>query len=311
LQFSIVGDAVMPDKEFGTVSLSDYTNAGKWLVFFWYPLDFTFVCPTEICAYGDRVTEFQAIGCEVLGASCDSKHTHLAWVNTLRSNGGLGDMQIPLLADFDKTIANKYGVLINRGGDAGIPCRAVFIIDPTGTVRHITMNDPPVGRNVDETLRLVKGYQYTDEHGEVCPANWTPGDATMVADPKASKSYFANVADTDGSTAGAPGTVAEVNDANAFQASINASGLTVVDYWAPWCKNCKSILPSVQKFAIENPSVAFIKVNIEGSEELKELGDQNGVGTLPSFQFFKGGMKVGEWSGSKADGLQKALSQYI
>ena len=83
---------------------------------------------------------------------------------------------------------------INRGGDAGIPCRAVFIIDPTRTVRHITMNDPPVGRNVDETLRLVKGYQYTDEHGEVCPANWTPGDATMVADPKKSKEgYFSKM----------------------------------------------------------------------------------------------------------------------
>jgi alkyl hydroperoxide reductase subunit AhpC len=191
---AFVCDAVLPNEEFSTISLSDYTSAGKWLVLFYYPLDFTFVCPTEIIGYSEAASQFQAIGCEVLAASCDSKHSHLAWMKTPRSEGGLGKMQIPILADFDKTIATEYGCLLEGGGDNGVPCRALFIIDPTGTVRHITMNDPPVGRNVDETLRLVKGYQYTDEHGEVCPANWTPGDATMVADPKKSKEgYFSKM----------------------------------------------------------------------------------------------------------------------
>jgi peroxiredoxin (alkyl hydroperoxide reductase subunit C) len=153
--------------------------------------DFTFVCPTEITAFGDRQPEFEKANCQVIAASCDNEFTHLAWVNTARSNGGLGPMKIPIVADFSKEIATKYGVLHTDG----VPFRTSFIISPTGVLRQITMNDNPVGRNVDETLRLVKAYQYTDEHGEVCPANWQPGDKTMVADPKLSKAYFSTVAD--------------------------------------------------------------------------------------------------------------------
>ena len=145
------------------------------MVFFWYPLDFTFVCPTEIIAFGDRQNEFSAINAQVIAASCDSHFSHLAWVNTPRSEGGLGDMKIPILADFNKKVATSYGVLLPDG----VPLRALFIIDPEGTLRQITCNDLPVGRNVDEILRLIKAFQFVEKHGEVCPANWQPGDLTM------------------------------------------------------------------------------------------------------------------------------------
>jgi len=172
--------------EFKDISLSDYK--GKYLVFFFYPLDFTFVCPTEIIAFSDRAEEFRSIGCEVVACSTDSHFSHLAWVNTTRKQGGLGDMNIPLLADKTCDIARAYGVLKE---DEGIAFRGLFIIDHKGNLRQITINDLPVGRSVDETLRLVQAFQFTDKHGEVCPAGWKPGKATMKPDTKNSKSYFA------------------------------------------------------------------------------------------------------------------------
>ena len=172
--------------EFKKVSLSDYK--GKWVVLFFYPLDFTFVCPTEIIAFSDRAAEFRSRRCEVIGCSIDSEYSHLAWINTPRNKGGLGKMEIPLLADLTKSIAKSYGVLLE---DDGVALRGLFIIDPKGILRQITVNDLPVGRNVDEVLRLVDAFQFTDEHGEVCPANWSKGAATMKADPKGSQEYFA------------------------------------------------------------------------------------------------------------------------
>jgi len=154
-------DAVI-NSEFKKVKLADYK--GKYVVLFFWPLDFTFVCPTEIIAFSDRVQEFRDIGCEVLGCSTDSHFTHLAWVKTKRADGGLGDMKIPLLADTNHKIARDYGVLIE---DQGIAFRGLFIIDPKGVLRQITINDLPVGRDVDETLRLVQAFQFTDKHGEV------------------------------------------------------------------------------------------------------------------------------------------------
>ncbi|KAM7349580.1 peroxiredoxin 2 [Cochliomyia hominivorax] len=171
---------------FKDISLADYK--GKYVVLFFYPLDFTFVCPTEIVAFSDRAAEFRNIGCEVIACSTDSQYTHLAWINTPRKQGGLGEMDIPLLADKSMKIARDYGVLDE---ETGIPFRGLFIIDKNQNMRQITINDLPVGRNVDETLRLVQAFQFTDEHGEVCPANWKPGQKTMVADPKKSKEYFA------------------------------------------------------------------------------------------------------------------------
>lgn len=175
----------MPDKSFATLSLSDYL--GQWVVLFFYPLDFTFVCPTEIIAFSDSQETFTSLNTVVLGASVDSVFSHLAWINTPRKSGGLGNIDIPLIEDITKEIATNYGVLHL---DSGHTNRGLFIIDPSGTLRHITMNDPPVGRNIQEVIRLVQAFQHVDAHGEVCPANWSKGKPTMVADPNASKAYF-------------------------------------------------------------------------------------------------------------------------
>lgn len=177
--------AVLPDGEFQEIKLSDYR--GKWLVLFFYPLDFTFVCPTEIIAFSTRVQEFKDINCEVVAASCDSEFCHLAWTNTSKKDGGLGPMNIPLLADKTHRVARDYGVLLE---DQGVPLRGLFIIDDKGILRQMTINDLPVGRSVDETLRLVQAFQFADKNGEVCPANWKPGSDTIVPDVKKSKSYF-------------------------------------------------------------------------------------------------------------------------
>jgi len=173
------------DGEFKQVSLSDYK--GKYLVFFFYPLDFTFVCPTEIIAFSDRVKEFRDIGAEVVGASVDSHFTHLAWIKTPRKEGGLGKMQIPLVSDLTKEISRNYGVLLE---DQGITLRGLFIIDPKGIVRQITINDLPVGRDVDETLRLVQAFQFVEKNGEVCPAGWKPGKDTIIPNPNDKVKYF-------------------------------------------------------------------------------------------------------------------------
>lgn len=177
--------AVMPDLSFKDVSLSDYR--GKYVVLFFYPLDFTFVCPTEIIAFSEAVGQFEALGVQVLGCSVDSHYTHLAWRNTPRKQGGLGDIRYPLLADLDKKIAEQYDVLLPDG----IALRGLFLIDRQGVVRHQVVNDLPLGRSVDEALRLVKALQFFEANGEVCPANWKEGSATIKPDPKASQAFFA------------------------------------------------------------------------------------------------------------------------
>lgn len=171
--------------KFEDIKLSDYK--GKYVVLFFYPLDFTFVCPTEIIAFNDRIAEFRKINTEVIAASVDSKFTHLAWIKTPRNEGGLGDMDIPIISDMTRQISRDYGVLLE---DEGHTLRGLFIIDESGILRQITMNDLPVGRSVDETLRLVQAFQYTDTHGEVCPANWKPGSDTLKPDPTGKLEYF-------------------------------------------------------------------------------------------------------------------------
>jgi len=183
-------DAVV-NGEFETISLEDFK--GKYLVMFFYPLDFTFVCPTEITAFSDRSDEFRKLNCEIIAVSVDSKYTHLAWTNTPRKEGGLGNMKIPLVSDITKQISKDYGVLLEDGPDAGVSLRGLFIINEKGIIRHISINDLPVGRNVDEVLRLVQAFLYTDVHGEVCPSGWKPGDLTMVDNPIKSKEYFKKV----------------------------------------------------------------------------------------------------------------------
>eukprot|EP01105_Mastigella_eilhardi_P028624 TRINITY_DN956_c0_g1_i5.p2 TRINITY_DN956_c0_g1~~TRINITY_DN956_c0_g1_i5.p2 ORF type:complete len:194 (+),score=80.96 TRINITY_DN956_c0_g1_i5:401-982(+) len=173
--------------EFKKVSLDDYK--GKWFVLFFYPLDFTFVCPTEIIAFSDRAEEFRKLGCELAACSVDSEYSHFAWVNTPRKEGGLGPMHIPIISDLDKKMAAEYGVLLQ---EAGVALRGLFIIDPKQTVRQITINDLPVGRSVDETLRLLQAFQFVEEHGEVCPAGWHKGQEAMKPTAAGVKSYLAS-----------------------------------------------------------------------------------------------------------------------
>jgi peroxiredoxin (alkyl hydroperoxide reductase subunit C) len=165
----------------------DYKD--KFQVLLFYPLDFTFVCPTELIAFSDRAKEFKDLGAEVIGISVDSEYSHLAWANTPRDKGGLSPMNIPLLSDVKKDIARRFGVL----WDESVAVRGLFIIDGKGIVRHATINDLPIGRSVDEALRVVQAIQFTDKHGEVCPANWKPGQKTMKADPKGSLEYFKSI----------------------------------------------------------------------------------------------------------------------
>jgi peroxiredoxin (alkyl hydroperoxide reductase subunit C) len=170
---------------FATYRLSDYK--GKWVVLFFYPLDFTFVCPTEILAFSDRVGEFKKLGAEVLGASVDSKFSHLAWTEKPREQGGIKSLAYPLLEDLGKELAEEYGVLDEAGK---VALRGLFVIDPDGVVQHATINNLGVGRSVDETLRILQAFQFVREHGEVCPADWKPGTKSMKADWEKSKEYF-------------------------------------------------------------------------------------------------------------------------
>ncbi|KAJ1978405.1 peroxiredoxin [Dimargaris cristalligena] len=181
---AFTGTAVV-DGDFQTVSLDDYK--GKYLVLFFYPLDFTFVCPTEIIAFSERAADFKAIGCELVAASVDSHFSHLAWINQSRKEGGLGGINFPVLSDITKQISRDYGVLLENDG---VALRGLFIIDPEQNVRAVTINDLPIGRSVDETLRVVKAIQFNEKYGEVCPANWQEGSSTIVPDTKDSKKYF-------------------------------------------------------------------------------------------------------------------------
>lgn len=174
----------MADGSFKQVSLSDYK--GKYVVLFFYPLDFTFVCPTEIIAFSDRATEFEKLGVQILGVSVDSHYSHLAWRNTPRTQGGLGQINYPLVADLNKDIARNYGVLL----PGGIALRGLFLIDKGGNVRYQVINDLPLGRSVDETIRMVKALQFFETNGEVCPADWKEGARTIKPDVEGSKKFF-------------------------------------------------------------------------------------------------------------------------
>ncbi len=176
--------AVMEDGSVKEIKLSDYR--GKYVVLFFYPLDFTFVCPTEILAISDRIEEFEARNTQVIGVSVDSHFSHIAWRNTPRKKGGIGEVGYPLVSDLDKSICRNYGVLIEK---PGIALRGLFLIDKAGKIRHITINDLPLGRNVDEVLRMVDAVQFNEKHGEVCPANWSKGAEGMKPDQKGLEKY--------------------------------------------------------------------------------------------------------------------------
>jgi peroxiredoxin (alkyl hydroperoxide reductase subunit C) len=178
--------SVMPDGSIKELALSDYK--GKYVVLFFYPLDFTFVCPTEILAISDRIDEFKERGAEVIGVSVDSPYSHIAWRRTPRKKGGIGEVTYPLVSDLDKAVATKYGVLLEK---PGIALRGLFIIDREGKLRHITINDLPLGRNVEEVLRVLDAVKFSEEHGEVCPANWKKGEEGMKPDQEGLEAYAA------------------------------------------------------------------------------------------------------------------------
>jgi alkyl hydroperoxide reductase subunit AhpC len=213
------GQAVI-DGHFKEIQLSDYK--GKYVVLFFYPLDFTFVCPTELIAFNEKLDQFRQLDTQVIGCSTDSVYSHLgtffeckrqtsiirshvrllfmshlmnrtlflAWINTPRKQGGLGNLKYPLLSDFSKEITRRYGILVDSNG--GIALRGLFIIDREQNLRQITINDLPVGRSVDEILRLIKAFQFVEKHGEVCPANWNEqtNPNTIKPDPVQSQEYF-------------------------------------------------------------------------------------------------------------------------
>lgn len=184
--------AVMAD---GTInndfSLTEYK--GQYVVLFFYPLDFTFVCPTELIAFSHRIAEFEKRGVQVIGCSIDSQFTHLAWRNTPVDEGGIGQVAYPLVADVKHEICRAYDV---ESDAAGVAFRGSFLIDKAGTVRHQVVNDLPLGRNIDEMLRMVDALQFHEEHGEVCPAGWNKGDQGMVADGAGVAAYLADQADS-------------------------------------------------------------------------------------------------------------------
>jgi len=159
----------------------------KGTVLFFYPLDFTFVCPSELIAFDKRLEDFKARGVNVIGVSIDSHFTHLAWKNTDVNNGGVGKLGFPMVADLSKQISKDYDVLI----EMGVALRGSFLIDKDGTVRHAVVNDLPLGRNIDEMLRMVDTMHFTNEHGEVCPAGWNKGDKGMKPTTEGVADYLA------------------------------------------------------------------------------------------------------------------------
>lgn len=161
--------------------------AGKYIIFFFYPLDFTFVCPTELHAFQDSLPAFQERGATVVGCSVDSCYSHLAWTNTPKSKGGIEGVSYPLLSDLNKEISTSYHVLDEK---QGIAYRGLFIIDPKGIVRHQQINDLPIGRSVSETLRILDALIFHEKNGEVCPANWSKGEKTMKADSEGLVKFF-------------------------------------------------------------------------------------------------------------------------
>uniref|UniRef100_A0A7S0W9L7 Thioredoxin domain-containing protein n=1 Tax=Hemiselmis tepida TaxID=464990 RepID=A0A7S0W9L7_9CRYP len=186
------GPAVL-NGEFQDLSSQSLIKDKKWVVLFFYPLDFTFVCPTEIVEFDNRLKDFKALGAEVIGVSVDSKHTHLAWTRTAREDGGVGNIKYPLLSDLNKEIARNFGVLVEDEDDEhqGVTMRATFIIDPAGIIRSMSVHDEPIGRSVDETLRLLESAQFAAANkGKGCPANWKKGDKPITANRKDSLDWF-------------------------------------------------------------------------------------------------------------------------
>lgn len=176
--------AAMPDGSIGELKLSDYK--GKYVLLFFYPADFTFVCPSELLAFNKALPKFKALNTEVISASVDNVYSHVAWKNTEPKNGGVGNLQYPMVADITKEISRQYGVLL----DGSVSLRGLFLIDRDGIVRHALVNDLPLGRSTDEAVRMVEALQFFEANGEVCPANWHQGAEGMKASAEGVADYL-------------------------------------------------------------------------------------------------------------------------
>lgn len=262
--------------------------------------DFTYVCPTEIIAFSDRASEFAALNCQVIAASTDTEETHAAWTRVPRSRGGLGKMAIPIIADTTKSIAARYGCLIES---AGIALRGLYIIAPDGTLQHITINALGVGRSVDEALRTLAAIQHVAEHGEVCPAGWEPGDEAMKPGMKESASYFEAVGDNDAFDGGAFDSVA---DQPSLDRVLAANDKVVVDVYATWCAKCAQLAPHVESLAAKHPGVKIVKVDATAS---KDLAAALGAAALPTFKLYKGGKETATVVGYKKKLLSDAVAK--
>uniref|UniRef100_M4B877 Thioredoxin domain-containing protein n=1 Tax=Hyaloperonospora arabidopsidis (strain Emoy2) TaxID=559515 RepID=M4B877_HYAAE len=295
------------NEEITNVSLDSFI--GQYVVLFFYPKDFTYVCPTEIIAFNDRVEEFRALNTQLIAVSCDSPESHLAWTRLPRNKGGLGKMDIPIVSDITKLISAKYGVLVEQDG---VALRGLFIMDKQGVLQQITINNMPIGRSVDETLRLIKALQFVEEHGEVCPANWQPGEKTIKATPTSSYEYFSSikeVAEDDDEAASSALTL--VKTKAQFQELIQSGKPVVADFMAPWCGKCAQIEPTVVSLAEAHPEVTFAKMDVS-LPEVEKLKDELKVGAYPEFRFFKDGKEVHEKiSGYKKSLLKKAVEKLL
>eukprot|EP00904_Undaria_pinnatifida_P009004 jgi/Undpi1/5233/HiC_scaffold_2.g00514.m1 len=276
------------DGDIVDVSTDDYK--GKWLVLLFYPKDWTFVCPTEIIAFSDRHSEFEALGAQVLAISTDTEDSHLAWTRHPRKRGGLGHMRIPLVADPTKEISADYGVLIPS---LGIALRGLFIINPHGVLEQVTINNLGIGRDVDETLRLIQAHQFLDKHGEVCPAGWKPGDKSMKPGLDASMEYFSSGAtESEEDPLQAGDKMVVIGSPKEFK-DVTSESMAVVDFVAPHCGKCRQMMPFVKDLSEEFGEITFAKFDTT-EESLSELSADLGVQALPAFRFYKGGKEVME-----------------
>eukprot|EP01025_Chloroclados_australasicus_P008034 TRINITY_DN12763_c0_g1_i1.p1 TRINITY_DN12763_c0_g1~~TRINITY_DN12763_c0_g1_i1.p1 ORF type:complete len:386 (+),score=60.85 TRINITY_DN12763_c0_g1_i1:116-1159(+) len=277
------------DGEIKSISLEQYK--GKYVVLFFYPKDFTFVCPTEIIAFSDRAKEFEAHNCQLIAASTDTEETHLAWIKTPRKRGGLGFMQIPILADTTKDISARYGVLIDEGPAEGIALRGLFIINPEGVVEQITVNSLPIGRSVDEALRLLQAIQFVKEHGEVCPADWKPGKDTMIADPDKSMDYFGKQSEAPSGEEEFGLKLKSIKSSKEYHDVVNSGKKVVVEFMAPWCGKCRMISPILEELQDKYSGIEVYKLDTT-AEQLEGLAAEVGVKAMPVIKFFKDGQEV-------------------
>jgi len=299
--------AIQNNKDVTVDLYGDLLDGESYVLLFWYPKDFTYVCPTEIIAFNDRLHEFEALNCKVVAASTDTPEVHRAWCKTARTAGGLGEMDIPILSDVTKSVAARYGVL---NEEQGIAYRGLFLMTPEGIVQHATVNDFPIGRSVDEALRVVQAMRHFAEHGEVCPAGWKPGDKAMIADAEKSQSYFQETY-SGGGAGGEKKTIPELTDPKAYHALVSSGDDVLVKFWAPWCGKCSQVAPFVEEMKEKYEGVRFAAVDTTHEAMEAFCEGELGVKGLPAFRFFSGGVEREDLRlmGYKKQGLEANLAK--